>query len=60
MRVCILQAFAETALEHTPVPQTSYDSLGAGNHRSAWGTWFETSSKWAVMNSTSEVHQPAA
>ena len=37
------------------MPQTSYEALGAGAHRSAWGTWFETSGPWAVMNSTSEV-----
>jgi hypothetical protein len=49
------QQFAEHALEATPVPQTSYEALGAGAHRSAWGTWFETSGPWAVMNSTFEV-----
>ena len=51
----VLQAFQQTALEHTPVAHTSYESLGAGGHRSAWGTWFEVSSPWAVMNSTFEV-----
>lgn len=50
-----MQAFQEQAMEHTPIPQTSYDSLGAGNHRSAWGTWFEVAKPWSVMNSTFEV-----
>ena len=51
----MLQAFQHKALEPTPVARTSYESLGAGGHRSAWGTWFEVSSPWAVMNSTYEV-----
>ncbi len=42
-------------MEHTPIPQTSYESLGAGGHRSAWGTWFEVAKPWSVMNSTFEV-----
>ncbi|CAL8470751.1 g10293 [Coccomyxa elongata] len=50
----MLQAFQEQAMEHTPIPQTSYESLGAGNHRSAWGTWFEVAKPWSVMNSTFE------
>lgn len=50
-----VQAFQEQAMEHTPIPQTSYENLGAGNHRSAWGTWFEVAKPWSVMNSTFEV-----
>jgi hypothetical protein len=52
------QAFQKQAMEHTPVPQTSYESLGAGGHRSAWGTWFEVAKPWSVMNSTFEVCLP--
>lgn len=55
-----LQAFQQKALEHTPVARTSYESLGAGGHRSAWGTFFEVSSPWAVMNSTAEVRRALA
>ena len=42
-------------MEPTPIPQTSYEALGAGSHRSAWGTWFETANKYSIMNSTYEV-----
>ena len=42
-------------MEPTPIPQTSYEALGAGGHRSAWGTWFETKGPLSVMNSTYEV-----
>ena len=54
-RLGTMQAFQEQAMEHTPIPQTSYENLGAGNHRSAWGTWFEVAKPWSVMNSTFEV-----
>ncbi len=50
-----MQDFQEDAMEPTPIPQTSYEALGAGSHRSAWGTWFETAGKYSVMNSTYEV-----
>ena len=49
------QDFQEQALEPTPIPETSYEALGAGGHRSAWGTWFETRGPLSVMNSTYEV-----
>jgi hypothetical protein len=49
------QDFQEEAIEPTPIPETSYEALGAGGHRSAWGTWFETSKPYSVMNSTYEV-----
>ena len=42
-------------MEPTPIPQTSYEALGAGSHRSAWGTWFETAHRYSVMNSTYEA-----
>ncbi|CAK0782757.1 hypothetical protein CVIRNUC_005952 [Coccomyxa viridis] len=53
----LLQDFQEDAMEPTPIPQTSYEALGAGSHRSAWGTWFETAGKYSVMNSTYEWRQ---
>lgn len=55
MSACMMQAFQKEAMEHTPIPQASYESLGAGGHRSAWGTWFEVTKPWSVMNSTIEV-----
>ncbi len=53
--VVLWQDFQEQALEPTPIPETSYEALGAGGHRSAWGTWFETKGPLSVMNSTYEV-----
>ncbi len=53
--VLLWQDFQEQALEPTPIPETSYEALGAGGHRSAWGTWFETKGPLSVMNSTYEV-----
>lgn len=53
-----LQEFQEEALERTPIPETSYEALSAGGHRSAWGTWFETAKPYSVMNSTYEVGSP--
>ena len=47
-------------MEPTPIPETSYEALGAGGHRSAWGTWFETSKPYSVMNSTYEVPSDCA
>jgi hypothetical protein len=54
------QDFQEEAIEPTPIPETSYEALGAGGHRSAWGTWFETSKSYSVMNSTYEVPSDCA
>ena len=43
------------ALEPTPIPQTSYDTLGGGGHRSAWSTWFEVAHPLAPFNRAMEV-----
>ena len=56
--VLLWQDFQEQALEPTPIPETSYEALGAGGHHSAWGTWFETRGPLSVMNSTYEVGVP--
>ena len=45
------------ALQPTPIPQTSYDSLGGGGHRSAWSTWFEVAHPLAPFNRAMEVRQ---
>ena len=45
------------ALEPTPIPQTSYDTLGGGGHRSAWSTWFEVAHPLAPFNRAMEVRQ---
>lgn len=54
------QDFQEEAIEPTPIPETSYEALGTGGHHSAWGTWFETSKSYSVMNSTYEVPSDCA
>lgn len=43
------------ALEPTPIPQTSYDTLGGGGHRSVWSTWFEVAHPLAPFNRAMEV-----
>ena len=55
---CSLQEL-RAALDPTPIPQTSYDTLGGGGHRSAWSTWFEVAHPLAPFNRATEV-RPAS